>query len=55
MKGDAEAFTLLALSLVVIFIRLAARIATLGPHKLQSDDYLMLLAGVHLPPKRSFD
>lgn len=49
MKGDAEAFSLLAVSLVIIFIRLAARISTVGLNKLQSDDYLMLLAGSSPP------
>lgn len=49
-RPDAEAFSLLAISLVINTIRLAARIATVGLNKLQSDDYMMVLAGVHLLP-----
>lgn len=42
----AEAFTLLAIGLVVIAIRLYSRILTVGVRKLAADDYLMIVAGV---------
>lgn len=50
VSSDAEAFSLLAISIVIIATRLAARISTIGLKKLQSDDFMMVLAGVHLPP-----
>jgi hypothetical protein len=43
---DVEAFTLLALAVVAIGIRIAARWTTAGPKNFQLDDYLMPLAGV---------
>lgn len=47
--GDSfttEAFTLLSLAIVVIILRIVARILTVGFHNFQLDDYLMPLAGV---------
>ncbi|KAH1978961.1 hypothetical protein KXW88_007481 [Aspergillus fumigatus] len=47
--GDSftnEAFTLLSLAIVVIILRIVARIMTVGLHNFQLDDYLMPLAGV---------
>ncbi|GAB1200689.1 hypothetical protein APSETT444_010064 [Aspergillus pseudonomiae] len=41
-----EAFTLLALAIVAIGIRIAARWITAGPRNFQLDDFLMPLAGV---------
>ncbi|KAF7122907.1 hypothetical protein CNMCM5793_001018 [Aspergillus hiratsukae] len=41
-----EAFTLLALAIVAIIIRIIARITTVGIRNFQLDDYLMPLAGV---------
>ncbi|RHZ49765.1 hypothetical protein CDV55_102517 [Aspergillus turcosus] len=41
-----EAFTLLALAIVTIIIRIIARITTVGFRNFQLDDYLMPLAGV---------
>ncbi|KAI9933775.1 hypothetical protein ASPWEDRAFT_105068 [Aspergillus wentii DTO 134E9] len=49
MAGDAfatEAFTLLALAIVIIVLRTGARLFTAGVRNLQLDDYLMPLAGV---------
>lgn len=43
---EVEAFTLLAIALVAIAIRVAARWTTAGPGNFQLDDYLMPLAGV---------
>lgn len=43
---DVEAFTLLALELVIIGCRTVVRWRNVGPAKFQLDDYLMLLAGV---------
>ncbi|KAL4866671.1 hypothetical protein BDV12DRAFT_187214 [Aspergillus spectabilis] len=43
---NVEAFTLLALAVVAISIRVAARWTTAGPKSFQLDDYLMPLAGV---------
>ncbi|KAL4875428.1 hypothetical protein BJY04DRAFT_232695 [Aspergillus karnatakaensis] len=43
---NIEAFTLLALAVVAIGIRVAARWTTAGPKNFQLDDYLMPLAGV---------
>jgi hypothetical protein len=41
-----EAFTLLALAIVAIIIRIIARITTVGVRNFQLDDYLMPLAAV---------
>ena len=41
-----EAFTLLALAIVTIIVRMIARITTVGFRNFQLDDYLMPLAGV---------
>lgn len=43
---EVEAFTLLAIAVVAIAIRVAARWTTAGPSNFQLDDYLMPLAGV---------
>lgn len=49
MAGFAtEAFTLLAIAIVAIAIRIVARWKIAGPKNFQVDDYLMPLAGV--PP-----
>lgn len=45
----AEFFSLLGISLVVISLRIASRISSLGLRRLQLDDYLMVLAGVGDP------
>ena len=42
----AEAFSLLAIGLVVIAFRLYSRILTVGFRNLAADDYLMIVAGV---------
>lgn len=42
----AEAFSLLAISLVVIALRWVSRVWTVGFRKLAVDDYLMVVAGV---------
>ena len=42
----AEAFSLLAVGLVVIAVRLYSRILTVGFRNLALDDYLMIVAGV---------
>lgn len=42
----AEAFSLLAISLVVIVLRWISRVMTVGFSKLAADDYLMIVAGV---------
>lgn len=59
--ADAEAFTLLALALVVIALRIWARWVQVGPSNWQLDDYLMPLTGsLHsrdsrrIPCRRSF-
>ncbi len=44
----AEFFSLLAISLVVISLRIGSRISSLGIRRLQLDDYLMVLAGVRI-------
>ncbi|KAJ5122933.1 hypothetical protein N7448_009030 [Penicillium atrosanguineum] len=46
--GDfvAEAFTLLAVAIVIIGLRTTARWIMVGPRYFQPDDYLMLLAGM---------
>ncbi|KAL9004278.1 MAG: hypothetical protein Q9188_002913 [Gyalolechia gomerana] len=41
----AEAFTLLAIGLVVIALRWVSRLLTVGFSKLAADDYLMIIAG----------
>ncbi|KAJ0415890.1 hypothetical protein BJY00DRAFT_326622 [Aspergillus carlsbadensis] len=43
---EIEAFTLLALALIAIAVRIAARWTVAGPKNFQLDDYLMPLAGV---------
>lgn len=45
----AEAFSLLAIALVVIVLRWIARVLTVGFSKLAADDYLMVVAGVSKP------
>jgi len=49
--GDfvTEAFTLLAIALVVIGLRTYARSTSAGIRNFQIDDYLMLVAGVSEP------
>lgn len=49
--GDfvTEAFTLLAIALVLIALRTYARSTSAGIRNFQIDDYLMLLAGVSQP------
>lgn len=52
MAGDdftIEAFTLLAIAIVTIAIRITARWITAGPRNFQLDDFLMPLAGVCYP------
>jgi hypothetical protein len=46
--GDfvTEAFTLLAVAIVIIGLRTVARWIMVGPRNFQADDYLMLLACV---------
>jgi hypothetical protein len=43
---DVEAFTLLALALAFIAVRMGVRWRQVGPKNFQLDDYLMPLAGV---------
>lgn len=43
---NTEAFTLLAVAIVVIGLRTTARWVMVGPRSFQADDYLMLLACV---------
>ncbi|KAL4786002.1 hypothetical protein BJX76DRAFT_355593 [Aspergillus varians] len=43
---EVEAFTLLALAIVAIALRMVARWTTAGPRNFKLDDYLMPLAGV---------
>lgn len=43
-----EAFTLLGVGLLVIVLRIAARLSSKGIRGLQADDYLMVLAAVRL-------
>lgn len=45
-KFAVEAFTLLALAIVIIAARTVARWFTVGPKNFQLDDYLMPLAAV---------
>ena len=42
----AEAFTLLAIGLIVIGLRLYSRCLSVGFRRLAPDDYLMIIAGV---------
>ena len=42
----AEAFSLLAIGLVIIALRLYSRVLTVGFRHLAADDYLMIIAGV---------
>ncbi|KAI2616111.1 hypothetical protein GGS26DRAFT_578881 [Hypomontagnella submonticulosa] len=44
--ADGEAFALLAIGLTLIFLRVWARWASVGPSKWQLDDYLMPMTGV---------
>ena len=48
----AEAFSLLAIALVVISLRWWSRLMTVGFRKLAVDDYLMVVAGVSSPAWR---
>lgn len=43
---EVEAFTLLALAIVAIALRVVARCVIAGPKNFQLDDYMMPLAGV---------
>lgn len=43
---EKEAFTLLALAVILIGIRTYARWTSAGPRNFQLDDYLMLVAAV---------
>lgn len=43
---NTEAFTLLAVAIVIIGLRTVARWIMVGPRNFQADDYLMLLACV---------
>lgn len=43
-----EAFTLLGVGLLIIGLRIAARLTSKGIRGLQADDYLMVLAAVRL-------
>lgn len=57
---DAEAFSLLAISLVIIALRIYSRWTSVGFRKLAADDYLMVVAGVgnlllHLSKTRGTD
>lgn len=47
-----EAFTLLALAIVIIALRTIARWITAGPKNFQLDDYVMPLAAVRYPSNR---
>lgn len=56
MAQNVEAWTLLALALVVIAFRVYVRWTLVGPSGFQLDDYLMPLAGVRdfsfpIPPE----
>lgn len=42
----AEAFSFLAIGLVVIVLRWISRVMTVGFARLAADDYLMVIAGV---------
>lgn len=44
----AEAFSLLAIGILIIILRLISRIITVGIRKLAADDFLMIVAGVRL-------
>jgi hypothetical protein len=43
-----EAFTLLGVSLTVVFLRTYARATSVGIRRFQLDDYMMLVAAVSL-------
>lgn len=43
---NTEAFTLLAVAIVIIALRTVARWIMVGPKNFQADDYLMVLACV---------
>lgn len=45
---NTEAFTLLAVAIVIIGLRTSARWIMVGPKNFQADDYLMLVACVSL-------
>jgi uncharacterized membrane protein len=45
---NTEAFTLLAVAIVIIGLRTTARWIMVGPKNFQADDYLMLVACVSL-------
>jgi hypothetical protein len=47
---EIEAFTLLALAIIAITVRIVARWTVAGPKNFQLDDYLMPLAGVRRFP-----
>lgn len=47
---NTEAFTLLAVAIVIIGLRTAARWIMVGPKNFQPDDYLMLVACVSDDP-----
>lgn len=46
MAENVEAWTLLALALATILLRISVRWKLVGPTNFQLDDYLMPLAGV---------
>ncbi|KGO65639.1 hypothetical protein PITC_007570 [Penicillium italicum] len=46
MRGNAEAWTLLSLSSIVILVRVGVRWKLVGPASFQLDDYVMPLAGM---------
>lgn len=48
MAQNVEAWTLLALALATILVRVSVRWKLVGPANFQLDDYLMPLAGVSL-------
>jgi hypothetical protein len=47
---EIEAFTLLALAIIAITVRIVARWTVAGPKNFQLDDYLMPIAGVRSVP-----
>ena len=46
-----EAFTLLALAIIIIVLRTIARWITAGPKSFHLDDYVMPIAGVSFPKR----
>ncbi|KAI9871090.1 MAG: hypothetical protein M1830_003325, partial [Pleopsidium flavum] len=52
---NAEAFSLLAISLVIIALRIYSRWMSVGFRQLAADDYLMVVAGVGKPFAASFE